>query len=159
MPDSVPVHPELLNEDATLFRRRYFKNGAHMGYIFYSSASGLSEPDQETIETAVKSSKGVGNFRNMFLHIPGGREKDIQSLPVGDFSTKDEPEKLKNMSRGDMNAAHRMPEGNANFSDITKVDAIYQKNEISPIHQQLGTINDWLPDKGQVWFRNEVVAD
>ena len=154
------IQSMLLNEDATLFRRKYYLNGAHMGYIFYSSSSGLSEPDQEAIKSKIRSTKGIGNFKNMFLHIPGGREKDIQILPVGDFSTKDELEKIKNISRDDMIAAHRMPaamasvipNGNSNFGDITKVDAVYEKNEIVPIRELLLDINDWLPDRGQVGF-------
>lgn len=35
------IQSMLLNEDATLFRRRYYKNGAHIGYIFYSSSAQL----------------------------------------------------------------------------------------------------------------------
>lgn len=150
----------LLNEDATLFRRKYYLNGAHMGYIFYSSSSGLGEEDQNAIKTAIRSSKGVGNFRNMLLHVPGGREKDIQNLPVGDFSTKDELEKIKNISRDDIIAAHRIPaamasvipSGPSNFGDITKVDAIYEKNETVPIREQLLDINEWLPERGRVSF-------
>ena len=35
------IQSMLLNEDATLFRRRYYKSGAHVGYIFYSSSAQL----------------------------------------------------------------------------------------------------------------------
>ena len=160
------IQSMLLNEDATLFRRKYYLNGAHMGYIFYSSSAGLSEDDQEAIRNAIKSSKGVGNFRNMFLHLPGGREKDIQILPVGDFSTKDELEKIKNISRDDIIAAHRipvamasiLPSGNSNFGDITKVDTVYEKNEVLPIREQLLDINDWLPHQGKVFFETQKPA-
>ena len=154
------IQSMLLNEDATLFRRKYYKNGAHMGYIFYSSSAGLANEDQDALKKAIKNSKGIGNFRNMFLHIPNGREKDIQILPVGDFTTKDELEKIKNISRDDIIAAHRMPaamasiipSGNSNFGDITKVDAVYEKNEIIPIREHLEMINDWLPAKGIIRF-------
>ncbi len=70
----------LLNEDATLFRRRYYRNGAHMGYVFYSSSISLEADDRDRIRSAIEGSKGIGNFRNMFLHIPNGREKDVQIL-------------------------------------------------------------------------------
>ncbi|WP_216636838.1 phage portal protein [Endozoicomonas ascidiicola] len=157
------IQSMLLNEDATMFRRKYYLNGAHMGYIFYSSSAGLGEDDQEAIKEAIQSSKGIGNFRNMFLHLPGGREKDIQILPVGDFSTKDELEKIKNISRDDIIAAHRipaamasiLPSGNSNFGDITKVDAVYEKNEVLPIREQLLDINDWLPEIGKVSFETQ----
>ncbi|MET4706718.1 phage portal protein [Endozoicomonas lisbonensis] len=159
------IQSMLLNEDATLFRRRYYLNGAHMGYIFYSSSSGLGEEDQEAIKDKIRSSKGIGNFKNMFLHIPGGREKDIQILPVGDFSTKDELEKIKNISRGDIIAAHRMhpamanvlPEGNVNFGDISKVDPVWRKNEVLPIQEQMLDINEWLPERG--WISFEPIGD
>ena len=158
------IQSMLLNEDATLFRRKYYLNGAHVGYIFYSSGAGLSGEDQKSIKQAIKGSRGLGNFRNMFLHIPNGREKDVQILPVGDFSTKDELEKIKNISRDDIIAAHRLPaamaavipSGNSNFGDITKVDSVYEKNEIIPIREQLETINDWLPEWGQVSFSEAV---
>ena len=38
------IQSMLLNEDATLFRRRYYKNGAHVGYIFYSSSNSSTTP-------------------------------------------------------------------------------------------------------------------
>lgn len=31
------IQSALLNSDATVFRRRYFNNGAHMGFILYST--------------------------------------------------------------------------------------------------------------------------
>lgn len=154
------IQSMLLNEDATLFRRKYYLNGAHMGYIFYSASAKLEEAEQDRIRKAVKSTKGPGNFRNIFLHIPDGREKDIQILPVGDFSTKDELEKIKNISRDDIIAAHRMPPALAaiiptnqsGFGDIIKTDQIYEKNEITPIREGLMEINDYLPDSGKISF-------
>lgn len=146
------VQSMLLNEDATLFRRRYYRNGAHMGYVFYSASSGLDEESKGAIKAAIEGSKGLGNFRNMFLHIPNGREKDIQILPVGDFSTKDELEKIKNISRDDIIAAHRIPAAmasiiptnTAGFGDITKTDAVYTKNEVQPVREILLEVNDCL---------------
>jgi PBSX family phage portal protein len=146
------VQSMLLNEDATLFRRRYYRNGAHMGYIFYSASSGLDEDSRNKIKAAIEGSKGLGNFRNMFLHIPNGREKDIQILPVGDFSTKDELERIKNLSRDDIIASHRIPPAmasiiptnTAGFGDITKADAVYARNEVQPIREILLEVNSCL---------------
>lgn len=143
------VQSMLLNEDATLFRRRYYRNGAHMGYVFYSASSGLDEEQRNKIKAAIEGSKGLGNFRNMFLHIPNGREKDIQILPVGDFSTKDELERIKNLSRDDIIASHRIPPAmasiiptnTAGFGDITKADAVYARNEVQPIREVLLEVN------------------
>lgn len=154
------IQAMLLNEDATLFRRRYYKNGAHMGYIFYSSSADLDEETQNKVRASIEGSKGLGNFRNMFLHIPNGKDKDIQILPVGDYSTRDDLEKIKNLSRDDIIAAHRVPPAMANiiptnnggFGDITKIDAIYQQNEVTPIREKLLLINDFLPAKARVSF-------
>lgn len=146
------VQSMLLNEDATLFRRRYYRNGAHMGYIFYSASASLDAESRDKIKAAIEGAKGLGNFRNMFLHLPNGREKDIQILPVGDFSTKDELERIKNISRDDIIAAHRIPpamasiipQNNAGFGDITKIDQVYEKNEILPVREILLEVNDCL---------------
>lgn len=154
------IQSMLLNEDATLFRRRYYRNGAHMGYVFYSASNAMQHEDTERIRAAIEGSRGIGNFRNMFLHIPNGREKDIQILPVGDFSTKDELEKIKNISRDDIIAAHRIPPAMASIiptaagglGDITKADAVYQRNEVQPVREVLLEVNDHLPPALQVRF-------
>ena len=154
------IQSMLLQEDATLFRRRYYRNGAHMGYIFYSSSAYLDKDDEEALRKAIKTSKGVGNFRNLFLHIPNGREKDIQILPVGDFSTKDDLEKIKNISRDDIIAAHRIPPALANIipqvagglGDIEKADRVYVRNEIVPLREELAIVNRELPREQQVRF-------
>ncbi len=39
----------LLNEAATLFRRRYYSNGAHAGYIFYTNDPNLTEEDEDEL--------------------------------------------------------------------------------------------------------------
>ena len=157
------IQSMLLQEDATLFRRRYYRNGAHMGYIFYSSSAYLDRDDEEALRDAIKGSKGVGNFCNLFLHIPNGREKDIQILPVGDFSTRDELEKIKNISRDDIIAAHRIPPALANIipsvagglGDIEKADRVYMRNEITPLREELGVVNELLPPHLRVRFGEE----
>jgi PBSX family phage portal protein len=147
------IQSMLLNEDATLFRRRYYLNGAHVGYIFCSSAASLGDPEKDAIRDAVKSTKKLGNFRNMFLHIPNGREKDVQIIPVGDFSTRDELEKIKNISRDDIIAAHRIPpplasivpaEARGGYGDVTKAAEVYEKNEIAPLRKYLLQINELI---------------
>ena len=131
-----------------------------MGYIFYSASQQLDPSDRDKLRQAIEGSKGIGNFRNMFLHIPNGREKDVQILPVGDFSTKDDLEKIKNISRDDIIAAHRIPpamasiipQNTAGFGDITKIDAVYAKNEVTPVRELLLEVNDHLPASMQVKF-------
>ncbi|MCS3472471.1 PBSX family phage portal protein [Pseudomonas sp. JUb42] len=151
----------LLNEAATLFRRRYYSNGAHVGYIFYSNDPNMSQEDEDHLQAQIADAKGVGNFRSMFVNIPGGSEKAIQIIPVGDFQAKDELEKVKNITRNDVIAAWRMnpalagiiPENVAGFGDIVKIDQVYTNNEIRPICQLFNQVNDTLrPDRHINWI-------
>ncbi len=135
------LQSSLLNKDATLFRRRYYKNGAHMGFIFYATDPNLSDDDEKMLKDKIASSKGVGNFRSMFVNIPGGHEKGIQLIPVGDVATKDEFERIKNITAQDILVGHRFPAGKggmmpqpgSNFPDPEKVGKEYAKDEIIPV--------------------------
>ena len=135
------LQSSLLNKDATLFRRRYYKNGAHMGFIFYASDPNLSEDDEKKMKETIASSKGVGNFRSMFVNIPNGKEKGIQLIPVGDIATKDEFERIKNITAQDILVGHRFPAGKggmmpqpgSTFPDPEKVGREYAKDEIIPV--------------------------
>ena len=158
----------LLNEAATLFRRRYYSNGAHAGYIFYTNDPNLTEEDEESLRDQISASKGVGNFRSMFVNIPGGAEKAIQIIPVGDFQAKDELEKVKNITRNDVIAAWRMnpalagiiPENSAGFGDIEKIDRVYTSNEIRPICQLFNQLNDTLrEDRRFTWKKQDEAVD
>lgn len=151
----------LLNEGATIFRRRYYANGAHVGYILYTTNPDLTEEDEKAIEDQLKQSKGVGNFRSMFINIPGGKEKGVQIIPVGDFSAKDDIANIKNLSRNDIIAAWRMnpalagiiPENAGGFGDIEKIDTVYTQNEINPILLIfLDEINNILLDNRKIDF-------
>ena len=150
----------LLNEAATLFRRRYYSNGAHAGYIFYTNDPDLTEEDEDNLREQISSSKGVGNFRSLFVNIPNGKENAIQIIPVGDFQAKDELEKVKNITRNDVIAAWRMnpalagiiPENSAGFGDIEKIDRVYTSNEIRPICQLFDQVNkDLREDRRFAW--------
>lgn len=156
----------LLNENATLFRRRYYLNGAHMGFIFY-----LSEPlaDTETadaIETQLKKSKGVGNFKNMLVHIPNGKKDGIQLIPVGEAAAKDEFSSVKNISRDDLLAAHRVPpqligiipQNNGGFGKVDEARDAFFETEIVPLMRRMLRMNDWFGMK-VLTFRNYTCAN
>ncbi|MUL04433.1 phage portal protein, partial [Aliivibrio fischeri] len=88
---------------------RYYKNGLHMGFIFYATDPNLSKEDEDDLKQKMASSRGVGNFRSMFINIPNGNEKGIQLIPVGDIATKDEYEKIKNVTAQEVITGHRFP--------------------------------------------------
>jgi len=142
----------LLNENATLFRRRYYLNGAHAGFIFY-----LSEPlaDQETkdnIKDQLKNAKGRGNFKNLFLNIPNGKKDGVQVIPLSEVAAKDEFSNIKNLTRDDLLAAHRVPpqllgivpQNNGGFGDVRSAMDVFFDNEIQPLISRFIRMNDRL---------------
>lgn len=144
-----------LNESATIFRRRYYTNGSHAGFILYMTDAAQSEKDIEDLRTALKDSKGPGNFRNLFVYAPNGKEKGLQLIPVGEVAAKDEFLGIKNTSRDDILAAHRVPPqllgvvpANAGgFGDVTKATNVFFVNEIMPLQSLFLGINDMVGDE------------
>ena len=72
----------LLNESATLFRRKYYLNGSQAGFIMYMTDPAQSQHDVDNIRGAMKSAKGLGNFRNLFMYSPNGEKDGIQIIPL-----------------------------------------------------------------------------
>lgn len=102
------LNSSLLNEAATLFRRKYYQNGSHAGSILYATGD-FSEGDMDAIRDALKRSKGPGNFRNVLIHAPNGKVDGIKLLPVAEVGAKDEFLGIKNTTRDDVLASHRVP--------------------------------------------------
>src|SRR5690606_18564784 len=98
-----------LNESATLFRRRYYNNGSHAGFILYLTDPAQDQQDIDSLRGAIKSAKGVGNFKNLFYYSPNGKKDGISLIPIGEAAAKDEFFNIKNVSRDDQLAAHRIP--------------------------------------------------
>ncbi|MDH5751399.1 MAG: phage portal protein [Deltaproteobacteria bacterium] len=149
----------LLNEQGTLFRRKYYVNGAHMGFILHT-AGDIDDDTMDIIEDRLKDTKGVGNFRNLMIHTDSGEDK-VTLIPVGDFA-KDDFEKIKNISRDDIISAHRVPpqilavltdNKLPTTGDLDKVVDLYHKNVVRPIQLDLmDEINQYLPDGSKVDF-------
>lgn len=150
----------LLNEGATLFRRKYYENGAHMGYILYTADAKFDPNDEKKLIEKIKGSKGIGNFRSMFMNIPGGKPDSLKIIPVGDVATKDEFERIKNISRNDVISMHRippalagvMPENNGGFGDIEKISKVHYENEVIPMQDNFLELNEYLPSNRRVGF-------
>lgn len=146
------INSILLSEDATLFRRKYYVNGAHMGYILYTSDPTLSPEDEDMLKSQVKASKGVGNFRSLYLNIPNGKKDSVQLIPVGDIATKDEYERIKNITRAEILAMWRiqaalagvMPENSGGFGDIEKIARVYFEYETVPVQDVFLQLNEHL---------------
>ena len=142
----------LLNESATLFRRKYFLNGAHAGFILYVSEEGFQEADSTALRAAMRGAKGPGNFKNLFLHIPKGKPEGVKVLPIAEVGAKDEFLNIKDVTAQDMLAAHRVPpqllgivpKNTGGFGNVIDAARTFYQLEITPIQQRMIEVNDWL---------------
>jgi hypothetical protein len=141
-----------LNESATLFRRRYYNNGSHAGFILYISDTAQQQADIDSIRQALKESKGPGNFRNLFLYSPNDKKDGVQLIPVSEVAARDDFFSIKNVSRDDVLAAHRVPPqlmgivpGNTGgFGAVLPAAQVFARNEIKPLQERFREINAWL---------------
>lgn len=149
------LHSAWLNESATLFRRRYYENGSHAGFILYMTDAAQTEADVTALRTALKESKGPGNFRNLFMYAPGGKKEGIQLIPISEVTAKDEFFNIKNVSRDDMLAAHRIPaqligvvpQNAGGFTDPATAAKVFGRNEIQPLQTRFLQLNEWIGEE------------
>lgn len=159
------IQSGFLNESATLFRRRYYNNGSHAGFVFYLSEPSINDDDVSGIRDALRESKGVGNFRNLFINAPNGKKDGVQIIPISEVAAKDEFMGIKNTTRDDILAAHRVPPqligvvptNSGGFGDVEKAAQIFFMNEIEPIQQHMMEVNDWIGEEA-VAFEPYVVG-
>jgi len=158
------IQSVLLSEEAGLFRRKYYLNGAHMGYILVTNDADLDDETAKVIEQKVKSSKGPGNFRSLYLNIGRSTAKEpVQVIPVGDISTKDEFERVKNITRDEILSMHRMqpglsgimPDNTGGFGNLGTIMQVYHELEIGALQQPFLEFNEHL-GAGVVSFKDPV---
>jgi len=149
------LHAAWLNESATLFRRRYYENGSHAGFILYMTDAAQSQTDVDNMREALKNSKGPGNFRNLFMYAPNGKKDGIQLIPVSEVTAKDEFFNIKNVTRDDLLAAHRVPpqlmgivpSNTGGFGAADTAAEVFECNEIEPLQRRFAQLNDWIGDE------------
>ena len=156
LPEYLSAIPStLLNESATLFRRKYYLNGSHAGYIMYVTDPAQNQEDVDAMRKAMKSTKGPGNFRNLFMYSPSGKKDGIQIIPLSEVAAKDEFLNIKNVSRDDMLAAHRVPpqmmgiipNNTGGFGDVEKASKVFVRNELMPLQKRFEELNAWLGEE------------
>lgn len=157
LPEYLSAMPSaLLNDSATLFRRKYYINGSHAAFIMYMTE------DVNNIRQAMKSAKGPGNFRNLFMYSPNGKKDGIQIIPLSEVAAKDEFLNIKNVIRDDMMAAHRVPPqmmgimlsnvggfgdlGIWGCGDVEKAANVFVRNELLPLQKRMEEMSDWLSE-------------
>ncbi|HEY1843661.1 MAG TPA: phage portal protein [Buttiauxella sp.] len=141
-----------LNESATLFRRKYYQNGAHAGYIMYVTDAAQSGTDVDELRKAMRSSKGLGNFKNLFFYAPNGKADGIKIVPLSEVATKDDFFNIKKASAEDLMSAHRvppqmmgvMPNNTGGFGDVVKAAQVFVRNELTPLQERMKELNDWI---------------
>ena len=146
------IQSALLNESSTLFRRKYYINGSHAGYILYVSDAAQDIDDINKMREALKASKGPGNFRNLFLYSPNGKKDGIQLIPISEVAAKDEFLGIKDATRDDVLAAHRVPpqllgivpKNAGGFGSIGDAATVFVKNELEPLQARFLELNDWM---------------
>lgn len=144
-----------LNENATLFRRRYYLNGSHAGFIMYVNDAANDATDIDAMRQALKDSKGPGNFRNLFLYSPNGKKDGVQIIPISEVAAKDEFFNMKNVTRDDQLAGHRIPpqlmgiipQNAGAFGDVEKAARVFVANELEPLQAALLSINEFAQEE------------
>ncbi len=153
VPEWLPaVQSAQLNEEATKFRLRYYRNGSHAGYIMYMTDPNFLDEDIENLEEQLKHSKGPGNFRNLLLYAPNGKSDGIKLIPISEVTAKDEFFNIKAVSRDDQLAAARIPPNimgivptnTSGFGSVTDAAKVFARNEVEPLQKVFEELNDWL---------------
>ncbi|WP_175784528.1 phage portal protein [Burkholderia ambifaria] len=148
-----------LNESATLFRRRYYANGSHAGFILYLNDPSVDQVDVDAIRAQLRETKNLGNFRNLFVHSAGrdgrGEKGSLELIPISEVAAKDEFFNIKNVTRDDSLAAHRVPpqllgivpSNTGGFGAADTAARVFGYNEIRPLQQKFLSINEWAGEE------------
>ncbi len=118
----------------------------------YMTDAAQNQEDVNNLRNAMKSAKGPGNFRNLFMYSPNGKKDGLQIIPLSEVAAKDEFLNIKNVSRDDMLAAHRvppqmmgiMPNNVGGFGDVEKAAKVFFNNEIKSLQCRFFEINEWV---------------
>ncbi|HBQ3185692.1 TPA: hypothetical protein L7V97_005568, partial [Klebsiella variicola subsp. variicola] len=86
------------------------------------------------------------------MYSPNGKKDGIQIIPLSEVAAKDEFLNIKNVSRDDMMAAHRvppqmmgiMPSNVGGFGDVEKASRVFVRNELAPLQKRLSEVNHWM---------------
>ncbi|MFC0351806.1 phage portal protein [Undibacterium danionis] len=149
------LHSAWLNESATLFRRKYYENGSHAGFILYMTDAAQNQDDVDAMRKALRDSKGPGNFRNVFMYAPNGKKDGLQILPVSEVAAKDEFFNIKSVTRDDMLAAHRVPpqllgivpNNTGGFGAVEPAAKVFVQNELEPLQARFMQLNEWIGEE------------
>jgi capsid portal protein len=98
---------------------------------------------------ALLISRGLVNLRNLFMYAPNGKRVSLWLIPVSEVTAKEEFFIIKNVTRDDSRAAHRIPtqltgivSSNTGGFDATDTAAeVFRRNEIEQLQQRFARPN------------------
>jgi len=154
------VQSILLAEDARLFPRRFFGNGAHTGFIL--ATSGLETEEEKAVKEVVEGTKGILNFSSIHIGLPEGKVDDvIKLIDVGDLSNKIEFKAFFEYTTKEILAAWgirselagQTPESPGGSGDLSKIFRLNYQNIVKPFQNEIKTLNKHLPARHQIRFK------
>jgi len=139
-----------LNEDATLFRRQYYRNGQHAGYLLYLNEPNMTDKQEDEIKAKLQAKEGMA-FKNMFVNGKGKGTQAPELKPIGQVEAKDSFKDVKNQTMNDVLTLHRVPielmsirRESITSLDLNKVDWLFHKNELLPLIGVLQELNEFV---------------
>lgn len=156
LPEHIPaLNSAWLNESATLFRRKYYQNGSHAGFILYMTDTAQSQDDIDALRQALKDSKGPGNFRNLFMYAPNGKKDGIQLMPISEVAAKDDIGKINEITVEAMQISSRVPpqlmgqtpKNNGGFGEPKTAAQVFNRNELIPLQSRFEELNEWMGEE------------
>lgn len=142
------LHQVYLGNDAVIFRRNFYMNGAHMGYLIEIDANGMTKQEEKDIRESFKASKGAGNFTTNII-LSRGREKTdkqkVHAIPLGDISAQDEFPGLKGVVKDDIIMAMGvpvsllggLPSQGGMLGDSRKAMEVFGNNKVDPLCNEI----------------------
>lgn len=99
--------------------------------------------------------QGTGQLPQPVLYSPNGKKDGIKIIPLSEVAAKDEFLNIKNVSRDDMMATHRVPpqmmgiipNNSGGFGDVEKASRDFIRYELIPLQKRLQELNEWLDDE------------
>lgn len=87
--------------------------------------------------------------------MPGGSADSLKLIPVAELGPKDEFLNIKNVTRDDVLAAHRVPpqmmgivpNNTGGFGSATNAARVFNRNELIPLQSTFLGLNDWMGEE------------
>jgi capsid portal protein len=89
------------------------------------------------------------------MYAPNGKKDGLQVIPISEVAAKDEFFSIKNVTRDDVLAAHRVPpqlmgiipNNTGGFGDASTAAEVFYQNEIRPLQRRFEEINDKVGER------------